>query len=78
MSEFINDEERERMREHVNRWKETGAFLEQLRREESGDLNVAEEILSLSDASASALHFYPPQPTSGLIEMQRLFSRLKK
>ncbi|MCY7348869.1 MAG: hypothetical protein LH614_21985 [Pyrinomonadaceae bacterium] len=74
----MEDDEREKMRRYVNRWKETGEFLENLRRKEIKTLNIAEEILSLSDASESALHFYPPLPTSGLIEMQRLFAKLKK
>lgn len=74
----MNEDEREKMRQWVNNWKETGEFLEKLRREEIKSLNIAEEILSLSDASESALRFYPPKPTSGLIEMQRLFAKFKK
>lgn len=74
----MNDDELEKMRQWVSNWKETGEFLEKLRREEIKSLNIAEEILSLSDASESALRFYPPQPTSGLVEMQRLFAKLKK
>ena len=75
---LMKDREREKLREFVNRWKETGEFLENLRREELSDINIAEEILSLSDAAESALHYYPPLPTSGLIEMQRLFAKMKK
>jgi hypothetical protein len=74
----MTDEERERMREYVNRWKDTGAILEKLRREAIRNVNIGEEILSLSDASEAALKMYPPKPTSGLIEMQRLFRKLKR
>ncbi|HEX8736043.1 MAG TPA: hypothetical protein VF721_12020 [Pyrinomonadaceae bacterium] len=77
-SSFMTDEEKEKLRAWVNGWKETGEVLEKLRREEIRNLNIAETILSLNDASESALLFYPPQPTSGLIEMQRLFMKLKK
>ena len=66
------------MRIWVNNWKETGEVLKKLRREEIRNLNIAEEILSLSDASEAALKMYPPKPTSGLIEMQKLFMKLKK
>ncbi|MGI8470452.1 MAG: hypothetical protein ACR2N3_18595 [Pyrinomonadaceae bacterium] len=74
----MNGDEREKMREYVNRWKETGKFLEKLKLEEFRRSDLAETILSLSDASESALEFYPPKPTSGLIEMQKLFAKLKK
>jgi len=77
-SGVMTDEEREKLRTWVNGWKETGAVLEKLRREEIHNSNLAETILSLNDASQSALLFYPPQPTSGLIEMQRLFMKFKK
>ena len=74
----VTDEEREKLREYVNRWKETGEFLKKLRRDEARNINISEEILSLSDASEAALRMYPPKPTSGLIEMQKLFMKLKK
>ena len=74
----MTDEEREKMRIWVNNWKETGEILEKLRREEIRNLNITEEIMSLSDASEAALKMYPPKLTSGLIEMQRLFMRQRK
>jgi hypothetical protein len=77
-SSVMTDEEREKLRAWVNGWKETGEVLEKLRREEFRSSNLAETILSLSDASESALFLYPPQPTSGLIEMQKLFMKFKK
>lgn len=71
-------DEKEKLREYVNRWKETGEILENLKREEFKQSNRASIILSLSDASQSAILKYPPLPTSGLIEMQKLFNKLKK
>ena len=71
-------EEREKTRKWVNTWKKTGKFLERLRIEEFQRSNRTEVILALSDASESALEFYPPKPTSGLIEMQKLFLKVKK
>ena len=74
----MTDEEREKMRTWVNTWKETGKFLEKLRHEEFLKANLEETILSLNDASQSALRLYPPKPTSGLIEMQKYFSKFGK
>ena len=74
----MTDEEREKLRAWVNGWKETGEVLEKLRREEIRNLNIAETILSLNDASESALLLYPPKPTSGLIQMQKFFMKFKK
>jgi hypothetical protein len=48
-----------------------------MRREGIRNLNITEKILSLSDVSESLLCFYPPQLTSNLNEMQRLFAKLK-
>jgi hypothetical protein len=74
----MTDEERERMREYVNRWKDTGAILEKFRRGAIRNVNIGEEILSLSDASEAALKMYPLKSTFGLIEMQKLFRKLKR
>lgn len=74
----MHDEEREKIRIRVNNRKKTGVFLEKLRREEIRNSNLAETILSLNDASESALIMCPAKPASGLIEMQKLFAKLKK
>ncbi len=47
--------------------------IESLRRD--GPQNA---ILALSDVNLAAIIRHPPKPTSGLIEMQRLFSKLRK
>jgi hypothetical protein len=73
----MKTEEREKMREYVRRWKETGAFLENLKIAEFRRASLAETILSLSDASESALLKYPPRPSSGLVEMHEILLRVK-
>ncbi len=70
--------EREQILEYINRWKETSEVLAKLEREEFRRANLAETILSFNDASDSALLYYPPQPTSGLIEMQKILAKMKK
>lgn len=71
-------DEKENLRAWVENWKRTGEVLEQMRREEIRNSNLADSIVLLSDACESALYLNPPQPTSGLIELQKLFSRVRK
>lgn len=73
----MSEDEREKLRAWVINWKETGEFLEKLKLEEFRRANLTETILSLSDASESALLHYPPRPTSGLIEMHEILKRMK-
>lgn len=60
----------------ADRWKETGKVLQALKRDEFRRADVSAIFLSLTDASEAALIAYPPKPTSGLVEMQRLFRKL--
>lgn len=70
-------DEREQLQAWAAGWKKTGELLEQINREEMREVSLPQTILALTDASESALLLYPPQPTSGLIEMQKIFRRLK-
>jgi|APDOM4702015073_1054812.scaffolds.fasta_scaffold499798_1 hypothetical protein len=74
----MTDEEREKMRAWVKNWKHVGKVMEKLRLEESLNANLEQVILSLTDASKSAIAMHPPKPTSGLIEMQRIFMMQKR
>jgi hypothetical protein len=60
----------------VERWKTTGDFLSKLKRDEFRRTDTSAIFLSLTEASEAALIAYPPKPTSGLIEMQRLLKKL--
>lgn len=71
----MKDEEREKLREYVNRWKETGKFLEKLRREKIRSSNLEETIPVFDDAFRSALWLYPAEKTSGLIEFHRILAK---
>ncbi len=70
-------DDREKLRAWAQGWKKTGKVLEGINREEMREVSLPEAILALTDACESALLLYPPQPTSGLIEMQKVFRRLK-
>ena len=65
-------------KEWVANWLETGPVLERLRIEAHKKSVLADTLLSLSDATRASLLAYPPKPTSGIIEMQRLFTKLRK
>lgn len=65
-------------KEWVANWINTGPLLEQLRVDTHRKSNLADSLLSLSDASRASLLAYPPKPTSGIIEMQRLFAKFRK
>lgn len=64
------------VRAWIDRWKEAGEVLSKLRIEEFRNADVSMIFLSLTDASEAALTAYPPKPTSGLVEMQRLLRKL--
>lgn len=73
----MNADEQLLMKAWVNNWKKIGPELEKLRIEEHRSANLAETLLSLSDVTKAALMANPPQPYSGIIEMQRLFKKLR-
>lgn len=59
-------------------WKRTGPILQQLEIDEYRSADVSNILMSLSDVNELAVKTHPPLPTSGLIEMQRLFAKLRK
>ena len=69
--------EKKLARRWINHWKTAEAELKKVAANELREMSLAETILALSDASESALALYPPPPTSGMIEMQRLFAKFK-
>jgi hypothetical protein len=71
----MTDEERERMREYVKRWTETGAILEKLRREEIRSAKLEDAISIFDDAFRSALWLNPAEKTSGLIEFHKIMAK---
>lgn len=74
----MSDKEKEAIRNWIKCWARTGPILEQLKREDILSANTQMSIEFLDDAFESALWLYPPLPTSGLIEQQRLFKQVKR
>ena len=63
------------MRAFVERWRVAGARLEELRREELRNVEVAKVIESLNGAFQATLAG-PMRTTSGLVEQQKIFARM--
>jgi hypothetical protein len=72
----MTDEEKAKLKEHIQNWKETSKVLETLQNQAIKNSNFEDIIYTLSDASNMALIKYPPQKTSGLIEMQKIFKKM--
>jgi len=70
-------DEREMMRRWVETWKQAGPELEAIRREEIRNLEPRHVLALLEDAFNQALQL-PPRPSSGLVEMQDWFARLRQ
>ncbi len=74
----MDEVEKERVRQWVRNWQVAGPVLERLRNEAIRNTDTAAAIEMLSDAFESArLHWTPPT-TSGLVEQQRWFARLRQ
>ncbi len=74
----MTDKEIVTAKKWIANWRETGPILERLRVKEYRASNLAETLLSLTDVTGASLHAHPPKPDSGIIEMQRLFAKLRK
>jgi hypothetical protein len=73
----MDEQEEQRVRQWIRNWEEAAPVLERLRDEAIRHTDTAKAIEQLSDAFESArLHWTPPT-TSGLVEQQRLFAKLR-
>jgi hypothetical protein len=73
----MDKSEEENIRKWLAGWRKAGPVLERLRAEVIRNSDTAGAIEQLSDAFESALRQYPPAATSGLVEQQRIFARLR-
>jgi hypothetical protein len=71
-------DEREAMRRWVETWKQAGSELEAIRRKEIENINVLESLDALEGAFNYATRTLPPRPSSGLVEMQKWFAKLRR
>jgi hypothetical protein len=71
-------DEREAMRRWVETWKEAGPALEAILRKEIEKIDTLEELTALEGAFNYATRNVPPDSTSGLVEMQAWFAKLRR
>jgi hypothetical protein len=74
----VSADEREMMRRWVQTWKEAGPALEAIRLQEIRESDNLKVLAMLEGAFNHALRTMPPRPSSGLVEMQQWFARLRK
>ena len=65
-------------REWARTWKAAARELEAVRRAEIRSADTAAAIFALDDAVRSMVSSLSPRSSSGFVEMQRLFQRLRK
>jgi hypothetical protein len=70
--------EQEKMRLWVETWKRAGPELEAIRRREIREADNIKVLASLEGAFNHATRTLPPRPSSGMVEMQAWFAKLRK
>ena len=71
-------DEREQMRLWVENWRKTGPLLAELRREDIRATDTPTAMQQLGGLMNHAIETLPPRTASGLVEMQRLFAKLRQ
>ena len=71
-------DEREMMRRWVEAWKLAGPELEAIRRREVREADNLEDLAALEGAFNHALETMPARESSGLVEMQKWFAKLRR
>ena len=69
-------DEKEDLRAYVERWRLASAKIEELRRKDLRNVNVAEHIEAMNGAFEAALSTQT-RSTSGLVEQQAIFARMR-
>jgi hypothetical protein len=71
-------DEREDLRRWVRTWKDAGPELEAIRRREIREADNLEVLAILEEAFNHSLRTLPPRPSSGMVEMQAWFRKLRR
>lgn len=66
------------LKEYADRWKRLGPLLEAQREDDVRRSDTVANIAAFGRLYALALASSPPQPTSGLVEQQRWFAKLRR
>jgi hypothetical protein len=70
--------EKEAIRKWVQTWKEAGPELERIRLQEVREEDNRLSLQMLASLFDHAVRRDPPDPSSGLVEMQRHFAKLRR
>lgn len=73
----MTNEDRTQLQEYVARWQRVGPLLEQQREEDVRSSNTVVDVASFGRLWIEAVRACPPGSTSGLVEQQRLFTKLR-
>jgi hypothetical protein len=71
-------DERELIRRWVRTWREAAPELEAIRRREVREADNLKVLESLEGAFNQAARTLPPRPSSGMVQMQDWFARLRR
>lgn len=74
----MTNTEAEQIRQWRDNWKRASKTLEELRIKDIRETDVIDAIPAFDDAFESALWLTPNSPTSGLVELQKRFARMRK
>lgn len=74
----MTKQEKELTRRWVETWKKAGPELERIRRAEIRRTSTPQAMINLADAFESFLLHHKPRKTSGLVEQQARFMKLRK
>ena len=73
----MSDSQPKTDKEWVEHWRRLGPILEEIRREELRNFNYEEQLPIIDALLQLGLDHAVPCPTSGLVEMQRLFAKAR-
>ncbi|MDQ6630978.1 MAG: hypothetical protein M3Y82_04370 [Verrucomicrobiota bacterium] len=73
----MTSKERALAKKYVDTWKVTGPILDRLRREELKNVDTFKSVQALSGSFDFSIAPYRPQATSGLVEQQAWFKKIK-
>ena len=71
-------DERKDLRRWVRTWEDAGPELEAIRRREIREADNLKVLAVLEGAFNHALRTMPPRPSSGMVEMQAWFGKLRR
>jgi hypothetical protein len=74
----MREQEREQYREYVQRWKRVGPLLERIRLRELRSPEYGKNWRIVDGLYELAMYHRRSRPTSGLMELQRLFAKARR